>query len=103
MCGSCLTQAEHVAATAALAVALVKAPAHRFLASAGLVPAADTVGRDARTVAFLRALELDPVSVLGADVVAAADEWAYEASPAAAFRARRAARGAPAVAFAAGT
>jgi hypothetical protein len=33
------------------------------------------VQRDVRTVAFLRSLDLDPVEVLGADTVAAAERW----------------------------
>jgi hypothetical protein len=95
MCQSCLTQAEHVAATAALAVALVRAPAHQALGRLGLVPEPDPVGRDARTVAFLRALDLDPVAVLGQEVVTAADAWTYEGSPAARFRARKRSSAAP--------
>ena len=75
MCVNCISTAEQVAAEAALAFALVREPAHRVLASAGLVAAPDPVGRDARTVAFLRALELDPVEILGADVVERADAW----------------------------
>lgn len=73
MCANCLTSAEAVAAHAALAAALLRAPAHRFLAGLGLVEAPDPVRRDRRTVAFLRALDLDPVEILGAEVVAAAD------------------------------
>lgn len=75
MCANCLTQAEVVAGHVALAAAVLKAPAHRFLADLGLVEPPDTVARDARTVAFLRGLELDPVEILGADVVTTADAW----------------------------
>jgi hypothetical protein len=76
MCVNCLSHAEVVAGQVGMVAALVKEPAHRFLADLGLVAPPDPVGRDARTVAFLRQLDLDPVEILGADVVAAADAWA---------------------------
>ena len=46
-----------------------------------MVPPIDPVKRDVRTVSFLRSLDLDPVEVLGAEAVAAADAWvpSYEA------------------------
>lgn len=89
MCLNCLSTVEHQISCAALVGAIVREPVHRALAAAGLVPHPDPVGRDRRTVAFLRSLDLDPVAVLGAPVVAAADAWTYEESPAAAFRARK--------------
>ena len=52
-----------------------------MLASAGVVAPYDPVKRDVRTVSFLRSLDLDPVEVLGAETVRAADAWvpaAYE-------------------------
>jgi hypothetical protein len=75
MCGQCLSNAEAVAAGVAFAVAAFKDPVHARLADAGLVPPIDHVGRDVRTVSFLRSLDLDPVEILGAPVVAAADRW----------------------------
>lgn len=75
MCVSCVSTTEAALAQAGLVAAIVKAPVHRMLASAGVVRAPDFVRRDVRTVAFLRSLELDPVEVLGADAVAAADAW----------------------------
>jgi hypothetical protein len=84
-----MSTAEQVLASAALIGVAVKEPLHRLLAQTGLVPEPDLVLRDARTVTFLRALELDPVEVLGQEVVAAADAWTYEGSPAARFRARK--------------
>jgi hypothetical protein len=95
MCINCLSTAEHQAACAILVAAIVREPAHRALATLGVVPHPDPVGRDRRTVAFLRGLELDPVAVLGAEVVAAADAWTYEESPAARFRARKRSSAAP--------
>ena len=89
MCLNCLSTVEHQLSCAALVVAVVREPAHRALASVGLVPHPDPVGRDRRTVDFLRGLDLDPVDVLGARAVAAADAWTYESSPAAAFRSRK--------------
>jgi hypothetical protein len=73
MCVNCLTQAEVAAANVAVTAAVLKAPVHRLLADVGLVAPIDHVARDMRTVAFLRSLDLDPVAVLGADVVDRAD------------------------------
>ena len=75
MCTNCLSTAEATLAGAAFVGYAVKAPLHRALARAGLVDPPDPVAHDVVTVAFLRHLELDPVSVLGADVVAAAAAW----------------------------
>jgi hypothetical protein len=70
-----LSQFEVHAGQALLALAIFKRPIHNALADAGLVAPFDIIGRDADTVAFLRAIELDPVEVLGADIVAAAEAW----------------------------
>ena len=75
MCVNCLSNAEVAAAQVGLAAAVLKEPVHNLLASAGLVAPIDRVRRDVRTVAFLRSLDLDPVDVLGAEVVAAAEAW----------------------------
>ncbi|MET0901774.1 MAG: hypothetical protein ABWZ52_00910 [Acidimicrobiales bacterium] len=75
MCVNCVSSTEVALAQAGLAAAVLRAPVHRLLASAGVVAPIDPVRRDVRTVAFLRSLDLDPVDVLGADVVAAADAW----------------------------
>ena len=85
MCVSCVSTTEAALAQVGLAAAVLKAPVHRLLASAGVVDAPDPVRRDVRTVAFLRGLDLDPVEVLGAEAVAAADAWLpapYVARPA---------------------
>jgi hypothetical protein len=91
MCVNCLTQAETVAAHVALGVAVLREPAHRVLAELGVVEAPLRVARDAHTVSFLRALDLDADDVLGADVVAAADRWVAAGQPRPA-RARASAR-----------
>jgi hypothetical protein len=75
MCVNCLSQGEVVVAHVALAGALLKEPAHRGLAALGVVPHPDPVGRDVRTIAFLRDLDLDPVEVLGAETVERAERW----------------------------
>ena len=75
MCVNCVSNADAVAANAAIAAALLKKPVHRALAAVGLVDPPDPVRRDLRTVSFLRELELDPVEILGAEVVARADAW----------------------------
>jgi hypothetical protein len=81
MCVNCLSQAEVVAAHAALATAVLREPAHRLLAELGVVDAPLPVARDARTVGFLRSLDLDPDDVLGSDVVASADRWVAAGQP----------------------
>jgi hypothetical protein len=53
----------------------VKPRVHRALAKLGVVNELDPVAHDVTTVALLRSLDLDPVEVLGADVVAAAAYW----------------------------
>jgi hypothetical protein len=75
MCVNCLSNAEIVAGNVAVTAAVLKAPLHRMLADMGLVSPPDPVARDVRTVAFLRNLALDPVEILGADAVDAADRW----------------------------
>jgi hypothetical protein len=95
MCVNCLSTMEHQLSCAALVVAVVREPAHRALAAMGLVPEPDPVGRDRRTVDFLRSLDLDPVEILGARVVTAAEAWTYEGSPAARFRSRKRSSAAP--------
>lgn len=69
-------------AGAAFAGYAFKPRVHRALARAGLVNEPDPVAHDVTTVAFLRSLDLDPVAVLGADVVAAADAWTAPVQPA---------------------
>ncbi len=70
-----MSSTEVVIGQLGLAAAVLKAPVHRLLADAGIVAPIDPVKRDVRTVGFLRALDLDPVEILGADAVAAADAW----------------------------
>ena len=65
MCANCLSTAEVVAGQFGLAIYALKNPVHRALAAAGLANGPDPVGDDVRTIAFLRALDLDPVAVLG--------------------------------------
>ena len=75
MCGGCISTVEQIAADVALAGAVLRAPAHRLLAAAGVLAPPDPVRRDARTVGFLRALDLEPSEILGAEVVERADAW----------------------------
>lgn len=58
-----------------MAVAAFKDPVQDRLAEAGLAPPVDRVGRNHRTVQFLRSLELDPVDILGERVVIESDAW----------------------------
>jgi hypothetical protein len=75
MCVNCLSTAETTIAGVAFVGYAIKPRVHRALAAVGLVNAPDPVAHDAVTVAFLRSLDLDPVEILGADVVAAAERW----------------------------
>jgi hypothetical protein len=80
MCVNCLSNAEAAVAWAGVASWAVTPRVHRMLARAGLAPHPDPVAHDVRTVAFLRALDLDPVAVLGADVVAQSASWVPDPS-----------------------
>ena len=70
-----MSNAEFAVAKAAFIAAALKPPAQRALAAVGLAHEPLTVARDARTVAFLRSLDLEPAESLGAPAVEAADEW----------------------------
>ena len=70
-----MSNTEFAFANAAFIAAALKRPVQRAMASVGIATEPLAVARDARTVAFLRALELDPSDSLGAPVVTAADEW----------------------------
>jgi hypothetical protein len=80
MCANCLTNAEAAGTAALFATYVLRAPVHAALAKLNLAPDPDPVAHDVRTVAFLSALELDPVEILGADVVAQASVWTPDTS-----------------------
>jgi hypothetical protein len=71
----CLSTAEAAVCQMALIGYAAKDPVHRLIARCGVVAEPDVVGRNVRTIAFLRSLDLDPVEILGADVVEAAAAW----------------------------
>ncbi len=75
MCMNCLSTAEAAVTGAAFVGYAVKPRLHRLLAKLDVVNEPDPVAHDVTTVAFLRSLDLDPVEILGADVVAAATAW----------------------------
>jgi len=77
-----MTTAQAAVGQAAFVAYVLKDPVHRLLARNGLAAAPDPVANDVRTVAFLRSLQLDPVEILGADAVAAAEAWTPQPSPA---------------------
>lgn len=81
MCLNCVSTAEAIVIQGAFVGHAVKGPIHRMLARAGLTPEPDPVAHDVRTVTFLRSLELDPVEILGAEAVAAAEAWVPAARP----------------------
>ena len=72
MCVSCLSNAEAVAAGGVFAVAAGAGQARAWLSRFG-IGRREPFAREARTVDFLRGLELDPVRVLGAEVVSAVE------------------------------
>ena len=92
MCVNCLCHTEKLVAELAFVAAVVHEPAHRLLADLGLVNEPLAVARDARTVSFLRSLDLDPAGVLGVEMVAAADRWVAAGQPRSTARARAWAR-----------
>lgn len=71
----CVTTFDSLAGSLGVVAAVAHRPVRTLLERAELVAPVDLVGRDARTVAFLRSLDLDPVEILGRDVVEAADAW----------------------------
>jgi hypothetical protein len=73
MCMNCISNGEFAAMNAVLAAGAV---ARGVGALRVTDPDERRVARDVRTVAFLRALDLDPEEILGAPVVAAADRRA---------------------------
>lgn len=74
MCTNCVSTAEAAIVQAAFAGYVMRAPLERALARCGFA-VTDPIARDVRTIGFLRSLELDPVEILGAEVVEAADTW----------------------------
>lgn len=86
MCAHCLSTAETAATAVAFATFALNPRVHRMLAAAGVVAEPDPVARDVATVRFLRGLELDPIVILGADVVAAAAAWRPQPGPTAVRR-----------------
>jgi hypothetical protein len=72
---NCVSNAEFVAVSAGFGAYAFARPARQALVALGVLPEADPLERDVRTVAFLRRRDLDPVEVLGAEVVAAVDAW----------------------------
>jgi hypothetical protein len=81
VCVNCISNSEAYVAQAALVVAVFKQPVHRVLAEVGLVAPPDPVKQEVRTVAFLRALDLDPVEILGEAAVTRAECWRPQLRP----------------------
>ena len=75
MCVNCMSNAEAAGVAAITATYFLKPPVHKMLAKLDLAPDPDPVAHDVRTVAFLEALDLDPVDALGSEAVAAAAAW----------------------------
>jgi hypothetical protein len=75
MCANCLSTFDVVVSQTLFAGAVLKRPVQNRLAAAGLVRPFDQLGEHAQTVSFLRSLDLDPVEILGSDVVEASKSW----------------------------
>jgi hypothetical protein len=75
MCATCFSTVDVVVSQALSGALLLNRPIQNRLAAAGLVRPFDQLGEYANTVSFLASLDLDPVNILGADVVAAAATW----------------------------
>jgi hypothetical protein len=75
MCANCLSTFDVVVSQALFAGAVLKRPVQNRLAAAGVVRPFDQLGEHAQTVSFLRSLDLDPVEILGSDVVEAVKGW----------------------------
>jgi len=80
MCVNCMSNAEAAGAAAVAATYFLKPPIHRLLAAVDLAPDPDPIAHDVRTVAFLEALDIDPVEALGANAVAQASAWTPDPS-----------------------
>jgi hypothetical protein len=78
MCVNCMSNAEAAGTAAIAATYFLKPPVHKLLASVDLAPDPDPVAHDVRTVAFLEALDLDPVEALGAGAVERAAAWTHD-------------------------
>ena len=80
MCVNCMSNAEAAGVAAITATYFLKPQLHKLLAKVDLAPDPDPVAHDVRTVAFLEALDLDPVEALGAEAVAHAAAWTPDTS-----------------------
>jgi hypothetical protein len=79
MCANCFSTFDVLATQVLTAGAALHRPVRSQLAAAGWVRPIDMLGEEAHTVAFLQALDLDPVEILGADNVTAAATWQPQA------------------------
>ncbi len=75
MCANCLSTFDVVVSQALAVSVVLQRPVRNRLAAAGIVRPFDQLGEHAQTVSFLRSLDLDPVEILGSDVVEAAKGW----------------------------
>jgi hypothetical protein len=73
MCANCVTKADAVVAAVGFGAYVLKGPVEDGLIGLGLLPEKHPLAVEMRTVSFLRDLDLDPVEILGADTVDAAD------------------------------
>jgi hypothetical protein len=73
---ACVTNVDFIAANASIVTSVASNGGRKLLETLGVPVGQSKAERDARVVAFLRSLELDPVPILGPQTVAAADQAA---------------------------
>jgi hypothetical protein len=77
---ACVTNVDFIAANASIVTSVASNGGRKLLESLGVPVGRSKAERDARVVAFLRNLELDPVPILGPQTTAAADQAAAVAA-----------------------
>jgi hypothetical protein len=73
MCLACVSNVDFIAANASIVSSVASNGGRKLLESMGVPLGRSQAERDARVVAFLRNLELDPAEILGPQTVADAD------------------------------
>ena len=73
MCANCVSKADVVVGSIAFGSYVLRGPVKSALVEAGILPEPHPLAVEMRTVAFLRDLDLDPVEILGDEVVTAVD------------------------------
>jgi hypothetical protein len=73
MCANCVSKADVIVGTIGFGAYVFKGPTQDALVALGLLPEPHPLGKEMRTVSFLRDLDLEPREILGDEVVEQAD------------------------------